>query len=63
MKMINKNNLIDINKFIKQVAEKEFQSYFENKEIQKIKEILNKKNQQKGKSFTFTVGDINAYLG
>jgi len=57
-------SLEEISKFINEKAGeiKRLQNSEKSKKIQKIKRLLKNKNLNKP-DFTFTVGDLNAYLG
>lgn len=58
-----KRSLESIRKFVKETTEKNFQDYLENNEIIKVKKILDEKSNKEEKKFTFTIGELNAYLG
>jgi hypothetical protein len=57
-------SLEEISKYINQKASeiKKLQNIEKSKKIQKIKKLLNNQNLNKP-DFTFTIGDLNAYLG
>lgn len=66
MKQVNKDNnksLTDIKKFVEESAKSEYKNYYEDKKIREIKRILEKSSSTESEDFTFTVGDLNAYLG
>lgn len=61
--METKRSLESIRKFVKETTEKNFQDYLGNHEIIKVKKILDEKSNKEEKKFTFTIGELNAYLG
>jgi hypothetical protein len=61
--MKDKKSLKEIKEFIEKTAEDKFENIFKNTEIQETKKLLEKKSASPEKDFTFTIGEVNAYLG
>jgi hypothetical protein len=61
--MNSKKSLEYIKKFVEIKAEKKFSNYLNNKDIVRVRKILEERNEKEEKKFTFTIGDVNAYLG
>ena len=61
--MKNKKSLEEIKKFIEKTAKDKFENIFKDSEIQETKKLLEKNSSSKEKDFTFTIGEVNAYLG
>lgn len=62
-KRTSKMTMGEIQKFVEKSAEKEFGSFLNNEKINEIKKILDKSSSKESPEFTFTVGNVNAYLG
>ena len=62
--MKKKKSLKEIRKFIEKTAKDKFEDIFKDKEIQETKKLLEKDTHLKNEiDFTFTIGEVNAYLG
>jgi|GEM_PF-1349134 len=59
----NVAEIIAIKEFIEKKSKENFNSFYNDKKIQKVKNTLSKCSETTPDQFTFTVGDINAYLG
>ncbi|HPC36118.1 MAG TPA: hypothetical protein P5268_05145 [Candidatus Marinimicrobia bacterium] len=57
------DEIIAIKKLIEQESKNNFKMYYSDKNIQEVRDILRKFNDSTKEEFTFTVGDVNAYLG
>jgi len=55
--------IIVIKEFIEQKSKENYKGYYSDKNIQEAHETLKRYNKPSPDEFTFTVGDINAYLG
>jgi len=56
-------DIIAVKEFIEQKSKNHFKSYYSDKNIQEARDILQKYSKPTPEEFTFTVGDVNAYLG
>jgi len=56
-------DIIAIKTFIDQKSRDNFKCYYSDKKIQEAKDILQKYSTPNPEEFTFTVGNVNAYLG
>ena len=55
--------IITVKEFIEQKSKDLFKSYYFDRNIQEAKDILQQYSKPTQEEFTFTVGDVNAYLG
>lgn len=55
--------IITVKEFIEQKSKDLFKSYYSDRNIQEAKDILQQYSKPTQEEFTFTVGDVNAYLG
>ena len=62
-KMKEKRTLEEIRKFVEKTAIDQFSEYMNNKKVLEIKDKLKNASQQSEKEFTFTIGEMNAYMG
>ncbi len=60
---MKKKSLQQISKFIDKKAKEQFSESQKIEEIMKTKAALKKYSSKPTKEFTFTVGEINAYMG
>ena len=60
---MKKKSLQQISKFIDKKAKEQFSESQKIEEIMKAKAALKKYSSKPTKEFTFTVGEINAYMG
>jgi len=61
--MKNKKSLKEIAEFIEKTANDEFENINKDLEIQEVKRLLEESSSSKENNFTFTIGEVNAYLG
>ena len=59
----NVAEIIAIKEFIEKKSKENFNSFYADIKIQKVKDTLRKCSETTPDQFTFTVGDINTYLG
>ena len=55
--------IITVKEFIEQKSKDLLKSYYSDRNIQEAKDILQQYSKPTQEEFTFTVGDVNAYLG
>jgi len=61
--MKNKKSLKEIAEFIETTENDEFENINNDLEIQEVKRLLEESSSSKKNDFTFTIGEVNAYLG
>jgi len=62
--MKSKKSLKEIKEFIEKTAKEKFEDIFKDTEIQETKKLLEKNLSSINENdFTFTIGEVNAYLG
>ncbi|NQS89086.1 hypothetical protein HQ584_04790 [Patescibacteria group bacterium] len=61
--MKESKHLEETAKFVERTAEDHFNSFYNDKEIQLTKKLLEKHSIPINEDFTFTIGELNTYLG
>lgn len=60
---MKKKKMIEIAKFVDEKAQNQLDKNSKAREIQKAKEALEKYSSSSKSKFTFTAGEMNAYMG
>ena len=61
--MKNSIKIEEMKEFIEKKVHKHFDSFNNDKDIQLIQSLLQNQIEKEHEDFTFTIGDINAYMG